>query len=191
VAEKTRGASGLRPQVVVTVTREKATKEEKAGALTTLYAGDKLLVRLENKGKVPVDATVLYVDSQYGITALFPSIKRGEVNRIKPGEHAEVSGITINGDTLGRENIVVIAVASRGDELADFVALSQKSVDAVKREVKTRSAAQRGAGSAMGLLFQKAMFGGGGKRGVTVEAIEEFQSSLVPVLVMQGKRPGG
>ena len=51
--------------------------------VTRADVGDRLIVELLNRGKRPVDVTLLHVDVRYGISGLFP--RAGEVNRLEPG----------------------------------------------------------------------------------------------------------
>jgi hypothetical protein len=51
---------------------EKPAARGAAQTTRTLYQGDELKVRVRNTGKVPVDVTVLWVNSKFGIEPLFP-----------------------------------------------------------------------------------------------------------------------
>ena len=57
-----------------------------SSANARLQAGDQIGFVIANRGRAPVDVTMLYVDSEFGIDALFP--RGGENNRIEPGRVA-------------------------------------------------------------------------------------------------------
>jgi hypothetical protein len=135
---------------------------------------DKVTYRLTNTGRVPVDATVLYIDSAYGIDCFFP--KQGESARIAPGAQVHIPDIEVTDDTLGQEHIVVIAVkANLSEQPQNFAEFAQPALE----QAKTRGVGA----SPLGQLLESAMDGKdktrGGKRSVT----EATYMSLTPVLV--------
>jgi hypothetical protein len=98
-----------------------------------LHGGDKLGFTITNRGRGPVDVTILYVDSQYGIEALFPS--GGENNRIEPGAvlRAGPGGldpIELNESTTGTERLLVIvsSAAAQGERI-DYAYLAQPRIE--------------------------------------------------------------
>ncbi len=98
-----------------------------AGQVPRLEDGDKLLVTLENTGRVSVDVTALYLDSRYGITAMFPR-GLGASNRLESAA-SDSFELEIHDDTLGLERLAVIAVeAEKQSERADFSYLAQPSL---------------------------------------------------------------
>ena len=121
----------------------------------TLRDGDKITVELTNPSQQSVDATVLYVDALYGITALFPDADRGELPRIEPGGRLTFE-ITANATPAGFERMLVIAVpVAPQAPPASFAGLAQQGVAA---------SAKRGGGT-IGVveLFEEAAFGAGGQ----------------------------
>lgn len=97
--------------------------------IPSLRDGDKLELRINNRHTRPIDVTILLIDSQYGITPLFP--QGGEDNRIPAGgEFSPTGTIDITVDTVGRESLMVIAVeAPPGAERADFGFLAQARLE--------------------------------------------------------------
>jgi hypothetical protein len=99
-----------------------------SSANTRLQAGDQIGFVIANKSRTPVDVTILYVDSEFGIDALFP---RGENNRIEPGGVLRtgpggVSPIELNDTTVGTERLIVIAsTATEQGERSDYSYLAQ------------------------------------------------------------------
>ncbi|WP_341891964.1 caspase family protein [Variovorax sp. YR752] len=89
-----------------------------------LRAGDVLELRLRNPGRIAVDATVLYTDANYGITALWPDAS-GVDNRLGPGdEHA--LRIDITDEAIGVERILTIAAEAQAKaERTDLSFLAQ------------------------------------------------------------------
>ena len=116
-----------------------------------LHEGD-ALIRLDitNGSRAPVDLTILFVDSRFGITTLFPT--RGRTNRIAAGSHIDNIGGKITRDTVGLEGMIVIASkAASGTPVADFSFLAQKKLSRRKnvRTVLKRFGASRFARGAL------------------------------------------
>jgi hypothetical protein len=133
-----------------------------------LQAGDQIGFVIANKGRAPVDVTILYLDSEFGIEALFP---RGENNRIEPGGVLRtgpgVSPIELNDTTVGTERLIVIAsTATEQGERSDYSYLAQP------RLARTRSV--EGATSMIQELLDEAAFGvatRGGSRARSEQAL--------------------
>jgi hypothetical protein len=143
--------------------------------------------RLTNTGNVPVDVTLLYVDSGFGITALFPDT---ENNRLRPGSTVRVPPVDVDAGTTGREYVVVLAVKSEGLEPADFVGLAQKGIKQALAIEKKRGA--RGAlGSPLGRLLRKAAYQDGTTRALKRREVANYALDLIPVQVEAGARPAG
>jgi hypothetical protein len=103
-----------------------------------LRAGDVLELRLRNPGRIAVDATVLYTDANYGITALWPDAS-GVDNRLGPGdEHA--LRIDITDESIGVERILTIAAEAQAKaERTDLSFLAQPPLT-VLRSASTATA---------------------------------------------------
>jgi hypothetical protein len=90
----------------------------------SLHAGDQVTVSLQNKGLSAVDVTVLYVDSRYGVSVLYPR-PAGASNRLTPNASKDIT-FTLNDKTIGVERILTIAVVAKNNlERADFSFLKQ------------------------------------------------------------------
>jgi hypothetical protein len=129
-----------------------------AKALTSVGArlrgGDKVGFTITNRSRTPVDVTILYIDSQYGIEPIFPG--GAENNRIEPGAVLRagpggIEPITLGDDTTGTERLLVIvsSTVAQGERI-DYTYLAQPRLDT------TRS---RGASSNLLDLFNEAAFG--------------------------------
>lgn len=117
-------ASSGADKLAVSVSREPAAGSgEPASPVVAFQSSrmqnqDVVRITLENTGALPLDATILYLDSRFGITAIHPL--QGAVNRIEP-RATLTTGLVIEDRTLGLERLLVIAVTARRlDERADF-----------------------------------------------------------------------
>jgi hypothetical protein len=125
------------------------------GALPKLYSDDIVEFKIRNNGPQAADVTLLFLDSQYGITAMYP--QAGRLNRIEPGggDHLKVQ---IDADTVGIERMLVISVAAEPNQPnSDFSFLQQQ----------TLPTARGGPNSPLDALFSEAAFGASTTRGLT------------------------
>ncbi|MDW8469034.1 MAG: hypothetical protein RML56_08775 [Burkholderiales bacterium] len=96
-----------------------------------LFAGDRLAVRIANRHTQPVDVTVLFMDSRYGIASLFP--RAGESNRVVPNGRLVLDRFEVDADTVGRESLLfIVAEAEPGAASADFGFLGQARLEATR-----------------------------------------------------------
>jgi hypothetical protein len=136
--------------------------------------GDILRVKITNPTKSFVDVTVLYVQSDQQIDCFFP---RGmDFNRLGPGESHFISGIKINVDTVGLEDLMVIGVAATGSGVpASFAFLRQPSLEQAQQERASRGGADPSWNSPLGLLTRGRMFDPSlTSRGASTETLESF-----------------
>ncbi len=97
---------------------------ERSGLI--LVPGDMIRLKFENRGRTSLDATVLFIDSRYGIHPVYPI--GGQLNRLMPGDRHSIKG-TITADTTGIERMLVIAVRTLdGMAPVDFTYLAQSSL---------------------------------------------------------------
>jgi hypothetical protein len=154
----------------------------------TFFDGDGVLYRLKNRGEVPVDVTLLYVDSGFGITALYPEGK--EPNRIEPGKTLDVPPVDVGGKTAGREYVVLIAVKSEARGRVDFTALAQPTVEGARDAARARGAVkERALDSPLGGLLRNALYKDSAARAAGRRQLDNFALELVTVEVQEGKRP--
>ena len=126
-----------------------------------LNEGDQIRLELQNKINSPVDLTILFIDSRFGITPIFPI--RGGTNRISAKSVLGSVGGRITGDTVGLEGMVVVATkALAGSPVADFRYLGQKRLSRTKN-VRSMGGAQQSKKdpelAAVEDLFSSAVFG--------------------------------
>lgn len=104
--------------------------------------GDHLQIVIRNLSVVPVDVTVLYVQSDYAIQCFYPSGL--DFNRLRPGGVLPVSGIRINDSTLGWEDVIVLSVQSDNQPLpASFSFLAQPGINESSPHTVPRGAGPR------------------------------------------------
>lgn len=135
---------------VLNVERASGGKRERYGAsdVPELYEGDSLSLTIANFLDVPIDITVLFVGSDYGIDVVFP--RGGGFNRFMEEEERTLPLGRINTETIGMERLVVIASkASPTAAPANFSFLAQPGVQ------RTRSAI-----TPLGTMLTEAGFGG-------------------------------
>jgi hypothetical protein len=134
--------------------------ESPSGSAATFNSGDTMRVTFRNAGKAPLDVTVLFIDSRYGVTAIYPAA--GVMNRLLPGEQENISG-TVNADTLGRERMLFIATrAETGMPASNFAYLAHAGVPATVKGGPQESATRgslRGEVLAVEDLLLRAVFG--------------------------------
>ncbi|HWA98944.1 MAG TPA: caspase family protein [Pirellulales bacterium] len=125
-----------------------------------LHPGDRVMCRVKNNGRDPADATLLFVDSGYGISAVFPRAGTVSDNRIYPGESVNAFTGTINDKTLGLEHLVLIAVPGKGGYI-DFTLLEQPTLAVTRGDDDTSR-------SPLNQLMRSALYGGA-TRGMDVQ----------------------
>jgi hypothetical protein len=151
-------ASSAKLETEFFVTRAPGTEMAKVAdaSIPSIGLGDKMQISVRNIGGKDMDVTVLGVDARYGVTLLYP-LSSDAVNRIHPRDKVMVPDIELDGKTVGREIILVIAVeAEQNSPTVNLGFLDQQSLSGT-----------RGATAGVAVvdpvadLFQDAGFGGG------------------------------
>jgi hypothetical protein len=153
---------------------------------------DRVKVVVHNKGPLPVDVTVLYIESGFRIISYFPTLREAMSgkynNRVESNKSAEVT-IPINDRTVGREELIVIGMV--GDPklpAQNFAFLQQDGLQQAREtEAQTRGAARSMFKTPLGELVAKARYGGGTRGGGTPLEIANYDVQSVTWLVT--KRP--
>jgi len=142
-----------------------------------LLAGDKLEVTFQNNHDRDIDVNMFFIDSDYGVTQLYP--RNGRSNRMQPKQQLpKPIKLKINADTIGRESILIIATeATRGAAYSDFSFLSQDSLG------RSRGASRlRGGISGVKTFLQQSGFGsaeaGVATRGISMDGSESGVSGV-------------
>lgn len=140
----------------------------------TLVNGDIVALQVKNTGKERIDFSVLFVDSRFGITPLFPEPGTVADNRLNPGASLMVGPMRVQDDSLGVEHLVVVATLAKGQPV-DFSWLAQDSIEQAKT-------ATRGAGGfqhPIGQLMQSVLFSGSKVRGMKMAESEEVRFQVL------------
>lgn len=125
-ASRTHAGTGLEV-VGMTVTRDGRTAAIEPTSRPSLRNQDRIEVKLRNNGRVAVDLTALYLDSAYGINAVFPV--DGRDNRLQPGSEVTVP-VNINDSTVGLERLLLIGVEARAmNETTNLTWLAQPTLE--------------------------------------------------------------
>ncbi len=117
--------------VSLNVKRKRDNKLETFDGTTipTLYSGDKLTLTIANFIEQPLDITVLFVSSDFGIAVAFP--RKNQFNRFMEEEEKVIPLGTVNTETVGFERIIVIATqATRSASATNFAYLAQDGITA-------------------------------------------------------------
>jgi len=110
-------------------------------AVPELRQCDEVDVRIRNVSDNPVDVTVLYIDSAYGVTSLYPK-ENDEGNRIVSNGMKQLPPIEIRTldekgktTTTGTERVIFLATRARtGQQMQSFRFLEQPSLPVAKSE---------------------------------------------------------
>lgn len=139
-----------------------------------LHKGDKISFRITNSGRYAADVTLLFVDSAYGIAAVFPERGTSGDNRLRPGKSLLTPRVTVNAQTTGLEHVVMIAVKTQTEEQpVDFSFLAQPNLQQARLKAPPGQR-MRGLDSPLGLLLQNALYGEGNQRGLTRELVNDY-----------------
>ena len=111
-----------------------------SSVLPELRQCDEVDIQIRNVSDAPIDVTVLYVDSAYGVTSLYPK-ETDEGNRIVPNGvkrlPIEVRTLDQKGrtTTTGIERLIFVAVRARpGQQMQDFRVLEQQSLTVTRSD---------------------------------------------------------
>jgi Caspase domain len=141
-----------------------------------LNPGELVAWRVTNQGREAIDVTLLFIDSGFGITSLFPQGGTTTDNRLQSGEQLTTRRFTVNAKTIGAEHVVLIAVRADNRQPIDFTWLAQTTLE---QAVRTRGAAA--AGSPLAPLLEYALYAKGTERsrGLTEEVASAHQFRLL------------
>jgi hypothetical protein len=103
--------------------------------IPTLYAGDRITLTIANFLEQPLDVTVLFVGSDYGVSVAFP--RKNQFNRFMEEEEKIIKLGTISTNTIGAERIIVIATqANRNTTASNFAFLSQQGLSKARNNFR-------------------------------------------------------
>ena len=149
---------------------------------TTLADGDLAALQITNSGTEAIDFSVLFIDSQFGITPLYPAPGMVADNRLDPDASFTVGPLQVEGDSLGIEHLVVIASQAQGQP-ADFTWLAQKQLE---NRSEKRGAGDSPAGPLQQLL-ETALFSAPQTRGIRLKRNEDVAMQAVSWRTVRNK----
>ena len=147
---------------------------------------------ITNDGLAPADVTLLYVDSEYDIHAIFPQVGKVMLdNRLSPQKKLRVGRSKINADTVGLEQVVLIAVkGSSIDQYANFSFLAREDAEKAKEDLKSTKRGLTDFKSPLGELLRNARYAEGGRRGIgSAEEDAPFAMQVLSWTVSPERRP--
>jgi hypothetical protein len=149
----------------------------------TVYAKDRVRLKVTNTGKLPMDLTVLYLDTNYKIGGIWPT-EPGGPNRIRAGESFPVP-INIFAPPAGTEHVVLIAVKGTGPNV-DLLCLKQEGLP---RALEEPPAATKGLSRLLARQVYKKAEGAESARGGGLDVVDDYAMALVTWKVKAEKRP--
>jgi hypothetical protein len=157
-------ANDTRLKVGIRIDQGEGYKELDISKTLTLYDGTKIELPVNNSGNTPIDVTILYIDSQYGIHTKYP--EGLEFNRIEAQRGIEDGTemlLSVNEQTgIGMEYLMVISVQAKSKRMvSNFDFLSQPSIPAERNRQGTDEQ------ESLYDLFSEAVFGGDWIRDLT------------------------
>lgn len=137
------------------------TKEGKAGgaAQHRLKPGTEVAFRVSNRSRKRLSINLFFVDSQYGITCIFPSAEEYGSNTLEPGASEILFRGEVTPDTVGTEHLVMIALESSGVP-QNLSVLEQPSLEL------GRTRGDDALGSPLGEFLKTALYEQGRHRGL-------------------------
>ena len=102
--------------------REQATRVA-PGEKLLAKSGERVSIRLTNPCEFAVDATLLFIDEDFQISAIFPDIRRGESNRVEPKQELPPIAAKLTSNRLAEQHLICISVMGKG-VISDFSSLA-------------------------------------------------------------------
>ena len=140
--------------------------------------GDLIAIRALNNSPVAVRATLIFLDSEFGIHGLFPRSDSRWENFLEPGVPTILKRLRIEGNSFGTERMILIAMVN--PEPIDFLWLEQKSID----KAIDKDSLRTGKIPFVDLLTNAAF--GKGQRGLAADAAKK---SCVRIVTWETVRP--
>jgi hypothetical protein len=146
-----------------------------------LTEGDWVSFRVTNRSpSAMIYVTLLFIDSGYGVQSIYPG--SGEIAaRLNPGTSFQTRSFRVNTSTIGRENLLTIAVKATG-EATDFTSLQQPTIQGARRLGSVRGVGgDNPFDSPLGRLMAYGVYGEGqnSARGLTAQDIGEYSIDLL------------
>jgi hypothetical protein len=180
-AVETSGGTGIKFDVEIRKMRDEKDGEgttfSGTGRLPQLRAGERIRYRVHNRGKTPIDVTLLVVSSDYAIWSAFPEKGSLVNNRVPPGAWVQTDALQMSASTLGLEHLVALAVEGTGRQQVDFSCLEGDTWDGARGSRRGGAAGEDVLQTPLGNLFAHALFRHGQMRGASTA--EQYQMRLL------------
>jgi hypothetical protein len=137
-----------------------------------VHVGEEVSFRVRNVGSTTADVSLLFIDSQYGITALFPQRDADADARLERGAEITTPRFPVTDTTLGWEQLVGLAVAASNPRL-DFRYLEQPSLDLATTRGQTILS------SPLQQLINRSVFGAGTTRGLADREVGRHSIKMI------------
>jgi len=180
--EKHRQRSGETLDVRLDVLRLKDGDQQRATPVRwqsegiALSEGDVIQFRVQNRGRYPVDVTLLYIDGTHRIDSLFPQADTLQYNRVEPNQELRTEPCDVIRTTGGLEHVVLIAPRGQGPTV-DFSWLARPTLQTAEKEV--RSVGHRGFDSPLGRLMRQGIYGASRAPALQSKAAEDVVLKVV------------
>jgi hypothetical protein len=137
------------------------------------YDQDRIRVQVFNEGGEPVDVTILYIDSAFGVVSFYPTMREvdegGVKNRISPRKAPAEVPFDIEATTLGLEDLIVIATVAEPDTTPqNFAFLEQEGLP------RGDDGPDSALSTPLGQLLGHAAFGVGERSGAAAPDIAKY-----------------
>lgn len=143
----------------------------------TLHNKDEVAFVLRNRGRWPIDVTLLHVGHDLGISML-PRTDVLTVANLEIGRTFTTSTFAVGADGVELDQVVAIAVRSSPVPI-NFGALTQPSLTQMQEALRTRGAVASGPGSALQALLADAMYSGTTTRALRATEVKEHAMRLI------------
>jgi hypothetical protein len=147
-------------------------------------SGTLVRLTLENRERCEVDVTLLYVDSQFGISPIFPV--NGQFNRLLANERHSLAPGKIVSDRGGLEHFVLLAAPAQPQiPPVDFSFLEQPSLQEASQGAGARGGLRemRGGGSSLERLLETAIDGREQTRAPKPRKPKEYSMRVISIQV--------
>ncbi len=135
-----------------------------------LRTGEEIAFKITNSGRTSIDGSLLFVDSGYGISALFPEPGTIDDNRIPPGGTMVTPRMEVTAETAGAEQVVALGVRSTRDRV-EFGCLEQASIE--------RTRGMPAMETPLGTLLRGAVYSEGETRGLSRAKSSDHVTKLI------------
>ncbi len=141
-----------------------------------VQVGDVIEFHIHNTSRVPIDATLLFVDEHFGIVPFFPRTGQFGQNRIEPGKTAVSRKAKVSLSHRPEHMILIAVRAKKQSEPLDFTFLAQPTL----QQAQGKRGSTRGLSSSLGKLLSSRLLRTSNSRGnFSAEGMDEHAIRLI------------